>query len=171
MLSRRVDLTADRDFGPPSLANFENWRWDAFAHAYNMEARSQIHIEYNDSKGEHVVIHRFYPWNIFLIESEDYMEESPHFSDPISNEVGFDVYGDLDRPFLMGNYSDRNVRKFILEDCYGLRHCERCGEKLNVFDEAHSKYYGVCKRCSTEHEFDRMKEQMFEVPIAATIEL
>jgi hypothetical protein len=110
-----------------------------------MDAISSVRIEYSDDKGEHAVIHRFYPWSTFLIESEDYMSESYVSEDKVSQEVGFEVYGNLDSPFLTGNYSDRKVRKFILEDCYGLKHCERCGAKLNIFDEAKGKYYGVCK--------------------------
>ena len=168
MLSRRVDLTSDRDFGPDMP---RGWRWDAFAHNHNMDAISSVRIEYSDSKGEHAVIHRFYPWSTFLIESEDYMSESYVSEDKVSQEVGFEVYGDLDNPFLTGNYSDRKVRKFILEDCYGLKHCERCGAKLSIFDEAKGKYYGVCKRCSLDHEFELMKQRMFEVPEVATIEL
>lgn len=156
MLSSRVDLTVDRDFSSPDWSEVRS-SWNSFAHAYNTSVRLEWDSDVN---ADRVLLDRLYPWQIYPVES-DYLLESPQFDDVLSNELGFQLYGELEDPFVLGNYSDRRIRKLITEE-YAGTHCESCGVKLNIFDRVFSKYFSMCKGCSLDYEFQLMKARLFE---------
>jgi len=98
------------------------------------------------------------------------------FKDKLSDEMGFNFYGELDNPFFTGNVSEFSMMKHTLEgylvlDCNVETICARCGKQNTVFDlpftqEAVFSYYPpLCRNCyeyhleDNENPFKKYKEE------------
>lgn len=160
ILSDRVDLTEDRDFGrvPPIMApEFLN-----LSSELSMRTASiQLQISAGVEEPSFEVIH-LYPWQLEEVSGDDRLYQDHYFTDdPWSNEMGFEIYGDPSNPFVLGNSSTRKVRKFMLkeEDCI---HCDACGKELSLFD-SEVPYLYLCRECSNREAYVRMYSEFLDV--------
>ena len=72
----------------------------------------------------------------------------------LSHELGFAIYGPLDRPFFVGTFEEINKHKEYLlmhlsDMGYNVPVCENCGDDLNPIRYVVEKRR-LCKRCASD---------------------
>lgn len=163
-LSERVDLTENRDFAEHSDRSLDGSLLDLAAIASTRTHTLQLEMEAGEMSPSLKRI-KIYPWNVFQMDEDPGLYGHYFSEDSLSNEMGFEVYGDVDYPFVLGNVSDRKVHKYILESEGGL-HCDCCGKRYNIFDEiafVFDKYYTIytCKKCKARYIRQKYREDAF----------
>lgn len=148
-LSERVDLTENRDFSEINDFRITPAILDMNAVASLRQAEVELQVQSGQDVPV-VVLHKIYPWSVTELDNDVTIWEHASSFDFESNMVGFEFWDGYDRPFVLGNTSQRKTRKWMLEQesCF---HCDRCGRKLNIFDQKYAdrnnyRMY-LCKYC------------------------